>query len=56
MTILQSCPPHLPDVATLPWKIQKVIFLNIIIHMLQIIYVTSDQIATVSFSCLLTVV
>ena len=23
MSILQICPPHLPDVATLPWKIQK---------------------------------
>jgi len=23
MNILQICPPHLPDVATLPWEIQK---------------------------------
>jgi len=23
MSILQICPPHLPDVATLPWEIQK---------------------------------
>jgi len=26
MKILQICPPHLLDVATLPWEIQKVIF------------------------------
>jgi len=26
MNILQICPLHLSDVATLPWKIQKVIF------------------------------
>jgi len=25
MTTLQICPPHLSDVATLPWEIQKVI-------------------------------
>ena len=29
--ILQVCPPHLSDVATIPWIIQKVIF-NSIIH------------------------
>jgi len=23
MNLLQSCPPHLSDVATLPWEIQK---------------------------------
>jgi len=23
MTLLQVCPPHLSDVATLPWEIQK---------------------------------
>jgi len=23
MEILQTCPPHLSDVATLPWEIQK---------------------------------
>jgi len=26
MTTLQTCPPHLSAVATLPWEIQKVIF------------------------------
>jgi len=31
MKILQVCPPHLSDVATIPWIIQKVIF-NSIIH------------------------
>jgi len=28
MNILQICPPHLSDVATLPWEIRKVIFQN----------------------------
>jgi len=23
MKILQTCPPHLSDVATIPWEIQK---------------------------------
>ena len=32
MKILQLCPPHLSDVATLPWKILKCHFLNSIIH------------------------
>ena len=27
---LQICPPHLTDVATLPWEIKKVIFDSII--------------------------
>ena len=31
MKILQTCPVHLSDVATLPWEIQKAIF-NSIIH------------------------
>ena len=35
--ISQICPPHLRDVATLPWEFQKVIF-NSIIHT----YFTSD--------------
>jgi len=26
MKILQICPPHLSDVATLPWEIQKKLF------------------------------
>jgi len=49
MKTLQICPPHLSDVAILPWEIEKVIF-NIIIHigLLQIIYATSKkQIAAV---------
>ena len=40
MNVLQNCPPHLSGVATLPWEIPKSHFLNIIIHILQIIYVT----------------
>ena len=43
MTNLQICPPHLSDVATLLWEIQKSIFFNIIIHVLQIIYVISEE-------------
>ena len=42
MNTLQICPPHLLYVATLPWEIQKSLF-NIIIHILQIIYVTSEE-------------
>ena len=42
MNALQICPPHLSDVATLLWEIQKSFF-NIIIHILQIIYVMSEE-------------
>jgi len=40
--ILHTCLPHLSDVATLPWEVQKKSF-NIIIHILQIIYVCSEE-------------
>jgi len=43
MNILQICPPHLSHVATLPWEIQKSRFFNIIVYILQIIYVTSEE-------------
>jgi len=43
MNTLQICPPHLSDVAALPWEIQKKSFLNIIIHILQIIYVSWEE-------------
>jgi len=60
MNILQICPLQLSDVATLPWEIQKKLFFNMIIHILQIIYVTSgenkQQLLYCSFSYLLTVV
>jgi len=37
MNVLHICPPHLPpDVATLPWEIQKKSFFNIIIHILRL--------------------
>jgi len=42
MNTLQICPPHLSDVATVPWEIQKSFF-NIIIHILQIIYIASEE-------------
>jgi len=35
------------DVATLHWEIKKKFFFNIISHILQIIYVTSEEIGTV---------
>jgi len=43
MNSLQICPSRLSDVATLPWEIQKKSFLNIIINILQIIHVTSEE-------------
>ena len=43
INILQICPPHQSDVATLPWEIQKKAFFNIIVHILQIIYVSSEE-------------
>jgi len=59
MKILQICLPDLSVVTTLPWKSRKSFF-YIIIHILQIIYVTSEenkyQLLYRSFSCLLTVV
>ena len=42
MNILQICPPHLSDVATLPGEIQKSHF-NIIIYILHIIYLSSEE-------------
>ena len=41
MKILQICLPHLSDVATLPCEIK--VFFDINMHMLQIIYVTSEE-------------
>jgi len=53
MTILQICPPHLSDVATLPWEIQKshfqqyysYILLIIIIHLL----IPPENVTTLTF-------
>jgi len=42
MNTLQICPAHRSDVVTLAWEIRKKSFFNIIIHILQIIYVSSD--------------
>jgi len=39
---MKISPHHLSDAATLPWEIQKATF-NIIIHILQIIDVTSEE-------------
>jgi len=41
--ILQTCPPHLSDVATLPWEIQKVIFYSIIHTSDYLGYLTREQ-------------
>ena len=60
MNTLQTCPPHLSDVAmyNLAFRNSKKSFFNIIIHILQIIYVTLEenkwQLLYCSFSCLLT--
>ena len=44
MKILQICPPHLSDIATLSWEIQKVIDNSIInYYILLIIYVISEE-------------
>jgi len=45
MNILHICPPHLSDVATLLWEIQKKSFFNSIIQIfqIQIIYITSEE-------------
>ena len=43
MNILHICLPHLSDVATLPWEIQKKVIFNIILHIFQIIYVMSEE-------------
>jgi len=43
MKILQISPLHLSDVATLSSEIQKKSFFNIIIHILQIIYHSSEK-------------
>jgi len=43
MNTLQICPPHLSDVSTLPWEIQKKSFFNITIHILKIIYIISEE-------------
>ena len=44
MKIPQICPPHLSDVAALPWEIPKSNFLTLLfIIILQIICVTSEE-------------
>jgi len=43
MKILQVCPPHLSDVATLPWEIHKSHFQLYYSYILLIIYVVSEE-------------
>jgi len=43
MKILQVCPPHLSDVATLAWEIQKSHFQQYYSYILLIIYVISEE-------------
>jgi len=44
MKILHICPPHLQDVATLPWEIQKSHFQQYYSHtVLLSIYVVSEE-------------
>jgi len=40
---LTDCPPHLSDVATVPWEIKKVIFNSIIQTYFWIMYVISQE-------------
>jgi len=41
--ILHVCPPHLSDVATLPWEIQKSHFQHYYSYILLIIYVILEE-------------
>jgi len=43
MNILQTCPPHLSDVATLPWEIQKSHVQPYYSYRLLIMYVISEE-------------
>jgi len=43
MKILQSCPPHLSYVASLPWEIKKSHFQQYYSYILLIIYVISEE-------------
>jgi len=43
MKILQICSPHLSDVASLPWEIQKSHFQQCYSYVLLIIYVISEE-------------
>jgi len=47
MKILYVCPPHLSDVATLPWDIQKSHFQQYYSYTHLIIYVISEEKKTV---------
>ena len=49
MNVLHICPPHLSDVATLPWEIQKKSFLTVLfVHTSDYFrYLRRKQIATV---------
>ena len=43
MKILQTCPPHLTNVATLPSEIQKNLFQQYYSYIFLIIYITSEE-------------
>jgi len=43
MKVLQICPPHLPDVATLPWEVQESHFQQYYSYILLIIYAISEE-------------
>jgi len=43
MKIVQTAPPHLSDVATLPWEIQKSPLQQYYSYILLIIYVISEK-------------
>ena len=43
MNSLQISLPHLSDVVTSLWEIHKSYFFSIVIHILQIIYISSEE-------------
>jgi len=43
MKMLRVCPPHLSDVATLPWEVQKSHFQQCYPYKILIIYVISEE-------------
>jgi len=51
---LQICPPHLSDVATLPWEILKSHFQQCYSYILLIVYVISEEnkLSSTSFHCM----
>ena len=58
MTILHICPPHLSDVAILPYEIQKVIqrYYSYVLQVIRLFSYVITATVVLQLSCLLTVV